>query len=123
MLDSGRATLALTAVALIAPDREWEMLKAIQKARYVDGADITQPTVLSRLMRGSGVSEAADRMVTRDETLLATNRARIVEAQAGMRRSGAGGVPALLVGDEPRRLIRANELFGNVEPLIAELTA
>jgi putative protein-disulfide isomerase len=33
LLDSGPATLALTAVALAAPDREFEALKAIQNAR------------------------------------------------------------------------------------------
>src|SRR5262245_61600521 len=34
-LDSGPATLALTAVAQIAPPRELDVLRAIQEARYV----------------------------------------------------------------------------------------
>src|SRR3954471_239950 len=41
-LDSGPATLALTAVSLTAPGREAAALEAIQLARFVEGQDITR---------------------------------------------------------------------------------
>jgi hypothetical protein len=46
MLDSSVATLALTAVAQDAPEREIEVLKAIQEARYAGGKDVTSPDVV-----------------------------------------------------------------------------
>jgi putative protein-disulfide isomerase len=50
LFDSGPATLALTAVALTAPDREFGALQAIQKARYVEGRDNTDVSVLSDVL-------------------------------------------------------------------------
>ena len=121
--DSGPATLALTAVALSAPAREREALKVIQNARYVDGCDVTKFPVLSEILRGLGLNEAAEHIAAPDESLLAANEARIAEARSDMRRFGADGVPALLVGEEQRRIVRASALFGSLDVLIAALTA
>jgi len=121
--DSGPATLALSAVERSAPARERETLKAIQNARYVDGRDITKLSVLSEILHELGLSEAADRVAAPDESLLMTNRARIAEARAEMRQFGTAGVPALLVGDERRRLVRANELFGDFDVPLAGFPA
>ncbi len=60
--DSGPATLALTAVALTAPDRQLEALRAIQAARYVDGRDITDFAVLGEILRALSLLEAAERL-------------------------------------------------------------
>jgi putative protein-disulfide isomerase len=120
--DSGPATLALMAVTLGDPAREWAALKAIQKARYVGGRDITKLSVLAEILQELGLGEAADRVATPDESLLMANRARIADARAEMRQSAAEGVPALRIGDE-RRLVRANELFSNLDGLIAGLPA
>lgn len=78
--DSGPATLALTAVVLSVPAREGEALKAIQNARYVDGRDVTKFPVLSEILRGLGLNEAAERIVAPDESLLTANGARIEKA-------------------------------------------
>jgi putative protein-disulfide isomerase len=120
--DSGPATLALTAVALSAPAYEWAALKVIQKARYVDGRDITKLAVLAEILQELGLSEVAARIAAPDESLRMPNRARIADAQAEMRQFAAEGVPALIIGDE-RRLVRANELFSNLDGLVAGLPA
>ena len=120
--DSGPATLALTAVALSAPAYEWAALKVIQKARYVDGRDITKLAVLAEILQELGLSEVAARIAAPDESLRMPNRARIADAQAEMRQFAAEGVPALIIGDE-RRLVQANELFSNLDGLVAGLPA
>ena len=122
--DSGPATLALTAVALRVPWREREALTAIQNARYEDGRDVTKFPILSEILHDLGLNEAAERIAAPDLSLLAANDARVAEARGDMQRSGAGGVPALLVGEgQRRRLIQASALFGSLDVLIAELQA
>jgi putative protein-disulfide isomerase len=122
--DSGPATLALTAVAGVAPARELEALKAIQRARYVDGRDTTDMSVLSDVLRGLSLSDAAKRLAAADHDLLAVYRRRIAAACAEMRRFGADGVPALIVGDgEGRRLVKSSALFGRADVLVAQLKA
>ena len=65
MFDSGPATVALTAVALTAPEHELAALEAIQHARYVDGQNITAPDTLVAVLRTLGLdaSRAATRRV------------------------------------------------------------
>lgn len=122
--DSGPATLAIIAVAITAPERAFEALKAIQHARYVEGRDITDVTVLARVLRTLDMPEIADRLETPDEALMAAYRSRVETARGAMRRLGAEGVPALIVGaGDSRRLVRANALFGSIDMLVAELTA
>ncbi|KKW69136.1 protein-disulfide isomerase [Lampropedia cohaerens] len=95
--DSGLATLALTAVALAAPQRELEALGAIQLARYVDGQDVTQVQTLQALLRSLDLAEAAERLRQPDAELEAANRTRVESAQALLRRFGAQGVPTLVL--------------------------
>ncbi|CAN7460733.1 DsbA family protein [Bosea sp. LjRoot9] len=122
LFDSGPATLALTAVAVTAPDQEFAALKAIQSARYVDGRDITAVSVLSDMLRALGLQEATDRLTTPDDDLLATYRKRTEAAREEMHRFGANGVPALIAGvGESRRLVPGNALFGSLEVLVARL--
>jgi putative protein-disulfide isomerase len=122
LFDSGPATLALTAVAVTAPDREFEALKAIQRARYVDGRDITDIAVLSDVLRALGPRKAAERLVTSDDELIAAYRQRIEAARAEMRRFGADGVPALIEGiGASRRLVPGNALYSSHDVLVARL--
>lgn len=122
--DSGPATLALTAVAQTAADREAEALRAIQAARFVQGHDVTDLAVLSETLRGLGLVEAADRLTRPDDALRTACAARVQQGQAAMRRFGANGVPAMLAGSgEERRLVPANALFGDAGALAAELKA
>ena len=122
LFDSGPATLAITAVALTAPNREFEALKAIQKARYVEGRDNTDISVLSQVLRALELPEIADRLAAPDDVLIAAYSKRIEAARGEMRRFGADGVPALIVsiGDN-RRIVRTSALFGSMEVLVAGL--
>lgn len=114
----------MIAVAITAPERAFEALKAIQHARYVEGRDITDVTVLAQVLRTLHMPDIADRLEAPDEALMAAYRSRVETARGEMRRLGAEGVPALIVsaGDR-RRLVRASALFGSMDMLVAELMA
>jgi putative protein-disulfide isomerase len=120
-LNSGPATRALTAVALTAPTRELEALRAIQTARYVAGRDITTLPVLAEILQSLNLTEAASQLRANGADLILANRARLNAAQAQMRRFGADGVPVLVVGDgQNARLLTANSIFGD-KNLLARL--
>lgn len=120
--DSTQATLAIVAVAFTAPGREFDALKAIQRARYVDGLDITDVGVLKEVLRGLALATAADRLDDPDSALISAFRERIDATSAEMQRFGVNGVPALILGDiGAGRLIKTNALFGDIDGLIAAL--
>lgn len=123
-VDSGPATLALTAVRLTAPERELEALAAIQRSRYVDGRDNGDPAVIADVLEALTLKDAALRFSAPDAILLSANRARIESGRAAMRHCGARGVPTLLAAQgQNRRLVDANTLFGGIEALLASLAA
>lgn len=123
-VDSGPATLALTAVHLTAPDREFETLKAIQHARYADGRDNGDPVVIADILSELSLDAAAARFATPDEELKVLNESRIEQARAQMRRFGARGVPTLVLGEgADARIVRSNALYGRNNDLIASLRA
>ena len=122
--DSATSTLALTAVALTAPQRELEALKAVQEARYIHAQDTGSVPVVAQLLRGMGLDAAADRLVAGDAALLAANAARLQKAQGLMQTFGAQGVPALVVTDENgSRLLRGNALYGSFDVLLSHIAA
>ncbi|MBX9749187.1 MAG: DsbA family protein [Roseococcus sp.] len=124
LFDSGPATLALAAVAVTAPARELEALKAIQLARYVEGRDTTDPAVLAKVLAQLGLDDAATRLSAPDGAMLDFYRQRIQGGRATMRKFGINGVPALLVGGpDGQRLVPANALFSDAEGLLAGLRA
>lgn len=123
MFDSGPATVALTAVSLSAPEREYEVLKDIQHARYVDGLDITQVDVLVALLNRLELSAAANRLAAADEALLAANQARTARGRRLLRDVGGQGVPTfvLLAGGHSRAL-HSSAIFSNPQAFVAELS-
>lgn len=124
LFDSGPSTLALTAVALAAPDQEFKALKAIQNARYVEGRDITDMSVLAAVLRALNLPEIADRLSNPDAVLMAAYRTRLKAGRVEMRRFGVSGVPALIVGaGDNRRIVGASALFGSTEVLVEGLRA
>ena len=117
--DSTAATLALTAVALTAPEHELAMLKVLQEARYVHALDTSAMPVSEKLLRDAGLSAAADRLAGGDAALLAANLERTGKAQGLMQSFGAQGVPAMIVTDDRgSRLLRGDVLYGGVEGLL-----
>lgn len=120
--DSGPATLALMAVALTAPDREFDALEGIQQARFVAGRDVTAPPVLASVLRSLDLGHAAELILTPDEDLLSANRTRVASSRALMRHFGVSGVPALVAGEGARRqLLESPALFVRPEDLIVRL--
>lgn len=122
LFDSGPATLALTAVALSAPSRELEALKAIQRARYVEGRDTTELKILSDTLNSLGLSDAVARLQVPDESLLDAYRERINAARKTSHQFGSDGVPALIVGEGGHgRLVKTSALLSGMNALLAEL--
>jgi len=120
MLDSSSATLAVTAVALTAPSRELDALRLIQEARYVSGRDVTDMLEIRTILEGAGLDQASDRLAEPNADLLAANRQRIASARSLMTEFRVNGVPALIIDDgQRRRLVKANELFGNADIVAA----
>jgi putative protein-disulfide isomerase len=122
LLDSGPATLALTAVSLTAPARELEALKNIQRARYVNGSDVTSLATLATLLAALDLEKAAVRIAQPDEDLLDANLTRIERAQALMREFGAHGVPTLVAESGAKRWILSHAAgYSNPRALIDQL--
>lgn len=121
--DSGPFTLALCAVSLTAPEREFEALKAIQAARYVDGLDVTQLDTLVQVLGSLGLDAAAAGIAHPDDALLQFNRDRVNEGRAMMRRFGAQGVPTFVLQQEnvAPRLLKAGAIFSDPEAFAREL--
>lgn len=123
--DSGPATLALSAVALTSAPAELAALKAIQKARYVDGADVTRSDVLVALLHSLGLEAAAQRLAQRDPDLLAEHQARLAQAQALQQAFGARGVPFFILEtpDGRRQSLPAGLAYAGPQAFAAQLLA
>lgn len=121
--DSGPATLALTAVALTSPEYELEALEAIQKARYVEGLNITRANTLAEVLGGLGLSRAAERLIQSDEEVLEASRARMGEARSMLQQVGGRGVPTFVLEQGGQnQLLQSSALYSNPQAF-AELVA
>jgi putative protein-disulfide isomerase len=124
MIDSGPATLALTAVALTAPDREFAALAAIQSARYADGRDITAMATLADILAGLGLDTAASLLAEGAEELTVADAARVERGRQLLAAYRANGVPTLLFDDgSHRRKLDSEILFSKPGRLAAVLRA
>jgi len=124
LFDSGPATVALTAVSMTDPFREFHALKAIQHARYVEGSDVTSLPTLAGLLTVLGLPKAAAMIARPDAALLAANRARVAQAQALMQEFGAGGVPTFISESGAKRsLLDSGAAYSNPRSLIDQLEA
>jgi putative protein-disulfide isomerase len=120
--DSSAATLALTAVSLTEPQSELETLKVLQEARYVQGLDTCDVSVVDKLLREAGLATAADRLTAGDAELHQATAARVQRAQRLMQALSAQGVPALVVnGQDGNRLLNGQALYGSLEHLLTQL--
>jgi putative protein-disulfide isomerase len=124
MFDSAPATLGVIAVRITEPARELEALKALQRARYLDGQDNVSLVGVSDILQSIGLRAAAERVRAKDDQLMQIYRRQIEAAQFEMRRFGISGVPAVLVGDgADRHLLPGNLLFGRFDLLVSQLKA
>jgi putative protein-disulfide isomerase len=124
LFDSAPATLGVVAVRLSEPAKEIEALKALQRARYVDGRDNTEIEAVADILADAGFAAAASRVRAPDEDLLTAYRRRIEAARVDMSRFGADGVPALVLGEGARRrFLPGSFLFGSFDVLQIQLQA
>jgi putative protein-disulfide isomerase len=124
LFDSGPATLALTAVAIEAPEREHQALQAIQIGRYVDGRDVTSLEVLADIVAGLGFPGASSRISSPDTELRKTTNARVAAARRDMQSFGVRGVPALIVGAGSRRRLRDSAaLFDRDTDVVSQMSS
>ncbi len=98
--DSGPATLALMAVRHTEPQREFEALWALQKARYQDGTDNTSLGGVQGILALNGFDAAASALSQAPHLIAELAQASIVRGRALMADVGAQGVPTLLVLEE-----------------------
>ncbi|MNV90592.1 hypothetical protein D3C71_1849900 [compost metagenome] len=79
-----------------APQRELELLSAIQSARYVDGRDVTDLHVLVNLLKAADLGEAANTLTAAGPALASANAARLLKANDLLNQAQARGVPTVL---------------------------
>jgi putative protein-disulfide isomerase len=95
-VDSGPATLALTAVQIREPVKGLATLHALQAARWVDGLDITDEEVVADILRRIGIAEeTVAAFLGEDETVIEALNQRATFARELMEKLGARGVPTL----------------------------
>jgi putative protein-disulfide isomerase len=92
--DSHGANVALTAVARADAAAELPALHAIQKARYLEGRDITSPAMLAEVLSECGFPSAA--MGASDAELLHATEARVHKGRELLQTHALQGTPALL---------------------------
>jgi len=119
--DSAPATRALTAVHRLDPAREADALDAVQRARFVDGLDITDAAVLGDVLAGLGLGDleagpaldpALDQQVAR----------RTAEGRALLAASGGNGVPTLILRTaEGVRALPSQALYQDTDSLFPAL--
>ncbi|WP_214473671.1 DsbA family protein [Mesorhizobium sp. dw_380] len=124
LLDSRAATLGISAAGLEDPSRPMIALKAIQRARYVDGRDVVTVEGVAAVLADAGMAEAAERLKKPTDTLLTAHRELVGRGRALFRRLHANGVPSIaVIRNNAPRLIGSNALFGSFDNLVAHIGA
>ncbi|QKD06190.1 DsbA family protein [Mesorhizobium loti] len=124
LLDSQAATLGISAAGLEDPSRRLAALKAIQRARYVDGRDIVTVEGVAAVLVAAGLADVAAMLKEPTETLLTAHRELVGRGRALFQRLHANGVPSLaVIRNETPRLIGSNALFGSFDNLVAHIAA
>jgi putative protein-disulfide isomerase len=124
LLDSHAATLGISAGGMEDPSRRLSALKAIQRARYVDGRDVVTIDGVAKVLATAGMADAAAMLKAPTEELMTAHRDLIGRGRALFQRLHADGVPSLAVirNDAPQ-LIGSNALFGSFDNLVAHIAA
>ena len=114
--DSANSLLALTAVQQIAPEKELTVLVALQKARYVDGLDNADLTVVEQVLHKLNLSQAVP-LLSEQSTKVALEQ-RLQFGQQLANHCGVQGVPQLIVEkDERLHIVPSQLLYGDVQSL------
>lgn len=118
--DSTAATLALTAVGLEAPAAELSVLKRLQEARFVQGQDVCDISLVGQLLSDLGQTAAAQRLLDKDPALDLALRSRTQKGRQLLHALGTEGVPTLAVRSTTGwRMLDRSLLYANVERILA----
>lgn len=120
LIDSGPATLALSILERRRPGHGLDLLRDIQKARYVDGRDVADPAVLAGLAEAHGLPMADFAVAFADPEELRHARLWVAQGQMLVDATGARGVPTLLLHDAaggPPRQVPSDFLYRDHERL------
>lgn len=124
LLDSHAATLGISAAGQEDPSRRLTALKAIQRARYVDGRDIVTVEGVAGVLADSGMADAAAMLKKPTEILLTAHSELVSRGRALFQRLHANGVPSLaIIRNDAPKLIGSNALFGSFDNLLAHIAA
>lgn len=118
--DSGPASLVLALADLIQPGSGFDLLNALQQARFVAGRDLTDRQTLTEIAVAAGLPASTLAAAFQDAQRMEEAVDRITTGRRHLSRHGLEGVPALLWrrGDESGTV--PNPLFfGDGEALIA----
>lgn len=96
--DTEPASRAVVALGGIEPTLIFPQFKAIQRAFYAEGRDITQPGVLAELATGLGVEPTAFLQAFDSDVARAKTQAHFRQA----RQAGVRGFPALILQQDTR---------------------
>lgn len=122
--DSGPASLALTAVAMTSSAQEMTALEAIQRARFVDGRNVTDGPTLCAILTETGLPDAADALAQPSQALSDAHHRRAAEAMALIREFRAQGVPTFIAVSPTRRwLLDASGIYAEPHVLLRQLQA
>lgn len=114
--DSENSLLALTAVQQIAPEKELTTLAALQTARYVDGLDNADFSVIEQVLHKLNLSQAAP-LLTEQSTKVALAQ-RLQFGQDFAKHCGVQGVLQLIVEkDEQLHIVPSKLLYGEAHLL------
>jgi len=117
-VDSGPATVALYLAERETPGSSLNLLAAIQTARYVEGRDITDTTLLGSLAAAQGLD-----LDFSDAAALTAARHWAGEGAALLLRSGGRGVPTLLHDAGQLQVVPSDYLYQRRDQLAALLAA
>lgn len=118
--DSYHSLLAITATENIAPHRAVEVLSALQMARYVDGRDNQDFTVITDVLNTLGLGEVIEH-ITHEKTDK-TLQENIHFGQSLAKRLNIQGVPQLVIEHDGQWLIVPSQaLYGDGETLLEYL--
>lgn len=122
--DSGPASLVLALADLLSPGSGFDLLHALQQARFVAGRDLTDQRVLIEVAVSAGLPVATLISAFQDARQMEAAVDRITTGRRHLSRHGLEGVPTLLwqageeAGSVPNPL-----LFGDSNELIAHCDA
>jgi putative protein-disulfide isomerase len=114
MLDSGPASLLLALADILAPGSSFDLLLALQQARFVAGRDLTDRETLIDVATGAGYTAQSIHDAFKNAEQMALAVDRITAGRRHLSRHGLEGVPALIQQQGDANRIIANEYL--VEP-------